>query len=104
MYEDEYHLSTPEAKPSAEKYGPFRADRDPVERRCQLRSMGTVAHMLFGVNCELVRFLRAAEDGDAVALSRAYDAVEALAPLHRRRLLATFSAVTWPHAPRGGRS
>jgi hypothetical protein len=80
---------------TSESYAPFRPGIDPAERGKQLRAMGAIAHMLFGLNCPLVHELRSAET-DPEALARAHAIVEQLRPLHRRRLLATFSSVTWP--------
>jgi hypothetical protein len=75
-------------------YGPWSPDCDPVECRLQLRGMATAAFMLVGPHDALWRTLRAGED-DAQAFVRAYDLIEALPSLTRRKLLATFSRVTW---------
>lgn len=60
-----------------------------------LRSMATAAFMLLGKDDPLWRTLRAGET-DVQAYLAAYDMVEALPALTRRKLLSTFAAVTWP--------
>jgi hypothetical protein len=77
-------------------YGPFSPACDEIERGKQLRSLIALTHTLFGLRHPLIVELRAAESGDPTALERAHALIEALPPLHRRRLLVSFSAITWP--------
>jgi hypothetical protein len=83
-------------------FGPFRPGLDPTERIAQWRSLGSIAAMLVGSHHPLVAQLRAAERDEA-ASAQALDMVDALPSLTRRRLLATFGAVTWPRSREGNR-
>jgi len=56
--------------------------------------MSAIAYMLLGPHHPLWRTLRAGED-DPAAFVQAQEMVEALPSLRRRRLLGTFSRVTW---------
>jgi hypothetical protein len=76
-------------------YGPWSpALSDATERKAQLRSMAALALVYLGPDHRLVAELRAAEV-DPTAFARAHDLVEALPALVRRRLLSTFSRVTY---------
>jgi hypothetical protein len=75
-------------------YGPWSPTCDRIERGKQLRSLAALASVYLGSDHPLVAELRAAEV-DAMAFVRAQDLVEALPALTRRRLLSTFTAITW---------
>jgi hypothetical protein len=64
--------------------------------------MAAIAYMALGSQHALWRTFRAAED-DGGALMAAQDMVERLPSLHRRRLLAAHSSVTWPRKTGGAR-
>jgi hypothetical protein len=80
-------------------YGPWSPTVDRIERGKQLRSMAALTAVYLGSDHPLVAELRAAET-DAMAFVRAQDLVEALPAGTRRRLLGTFSRITWPPKPR----
>jgi len=83
-------------------YGPWSpALSDATERKAQLRSMAALALVYLGPDHRLVTELRAAEV-DATALARAQRLVEELPALVRRKLLGSFSAITWSRRPSGG--
>jgi hypothetical protein len=75
-------------------YGPWSPTVNQVERGKQLRSMAALAAVYLGSDHPLVGELRAAET-DAMSFARAQDMVEALPSLIRRRLLSTFTAITF---------
>jgi N6-adenosine-specific RNA methylase IME4 len=66
-----------------------------AERVPQLRTLRAIAHMTLGHCHALVDLLRRAET-DNIAFGRAEEVIDQLPALHRRRLLASFSAITWP--------
>jgi hypothetical protein len=84
---------------SAGPFGPWSPTCDRIERGKQLRTLASIAYLRLGPRHPLVAELRAAEH-DPMALVRAQDLVDALPPLPRRRLIATFSAITWPAQPK----
>jgi hypothetical protein len=77
-------------------FGPWSPGlRDPMERTAQFRSLAMGAAVFFGTSHPIVREFRCAEtDPDAAA--RAFALLDSTPTLTRRRLLATFSSVTWP--------
>jgi hypothetical protein len=79
-------------------YGPWSPTATPEDRTKQLNTLVAVVHMQLGPQHPLIGELRRAET-DRIAFRRAQELIEVLPPLHRRRLLATFQAITWP---RGG--
>lgn len=81
------------AIPSRDWWGPWRPDIEPPERLARLRSLRVVVRLLCGPRgADLERHLRDAET-DRPALLRALDALDRLAPLDRRRVLASYAAV-----------
>ena len=79
-------------------FGPWVAGIDPAERRAQLRSLAALAAAFTGSSSELVAALRDAEHGEAAA-THAFEVLNRLPALTKRRLLSTFGAVTWPRQP-----
>src|SRR5689334_838474 len=79
-------------------YGPWSPTCPSGERERQLRCLQAIAFMVLRPHHPLIPLLRRAES-NAMAFVEALDAVERLPALHRRRLLATHSAVTWPRRP-----
>ena len=76
-------------------YGPWSPTRrGHDERKAQLRSLAALAAAYLGSDHHLVAELRAAET-DAMAFVRAQELVDVLPSLTRRRLLSTFSAITF---------
>lgn len=76
-------------------WGPWSPTCHREERPLQLRTLRTIAYLRLGPDHPLIAELRAAET-DAMSFVKAQDLIEALPALTRRRLLATFSAITWP--------
>jgi hypothetical protein len=81
-------------------FGPWSPNVDPVERTAQFRSLAALAAVSVGSGHPLVAELRAAET-DRNAAERALALLDALPSLTRRRLIATFGAITFrPASPR----
>jgi hypothetical protein len=81
-------------------FGPWSPGlHDPTERKAQLRALQAPALVYLGPHHPLISELRAGET-DALAFARAQALVEALPSLHRRKLLGTFTRVTWPRGAR----
>jgi len=78
--------------------GPWSPGIAPVERVAQLRSLAALAAVFTGSLHPLVTELRAAETNHAAA-GRALALLDALPSLTRRRLIATFGAVTFRPTP-----
>jgi hypothetical protein len=79
-------------------FGPWSPGLDPTERRAQLRSLAALAAVFTGSGSELVAALRDAEHGEAAA-AHAFEVLNRLPALTKRRLLSAFGAVTWPRQP-----
>ncbi len=73
---------------------------DEIERWRQLCRLQGVAACLLGSQHPLISALRAAE-GDGEALDAARVMFDQLPALPKRRIMATFYAVTWPTKKRG---
>jgi hypothetical protein len=81
-------------------FGPWSpALIDAVERGKQLRSLQALAAVFCGSASPLVVALRQAEC-NASALPRAAELLDRMPSLTRRKMLATFGAVTWPREHR----
>jgi hypothetical protein len=73
-----------------EVFGPFVPSLDRAERRTRLWGLRALALILLGAAHPVTAALREAE-GDDGALARAEDAIDRLAPIPRRRLLAAYA-------------
>jgi hypothetical protein len=85
-------------------YGPWSPGcRGHDERKAQLRSLAALAAVYLGSDHSLVDVLRAAES-DPMAFIAAEDAIARVPSLTRRRILSTFSAITFrtPRRPDAG--
>ncbi|MCJ2080310.1 hypothetical protein [Methylobacterium sp. J-090] len=70
------------------QFGPWVSDLDPAERRARLRALRAIARLLAGPRADpLVRLLAQAEGDDDVLMP----AADALEPLDRRKILASYS-------------
>jgi hypothetical protein len=78
----------------AAPFGPWSPNVGPTERIAQLRSLAALAAVSVGSGHPLVTELRAAET-DSDAAKRALALLDALPSLTRRRLIATFGAITF---------
>lgn len=82
--------------PASDAWGPFAADLDPAEYRARCRCLRAVAHLTTGPRGEtLAERLRQAE-ADRSALPLALDALNRLAGLDLRHVLASYSALNRP--------
>ena len=83
-------------------FGPWSPDLAPDERAIRLRTMRAVAHLIAGAAAPITVALTAAER-DPSALPRAAAELDHMPALRRRRLLATYAALSSPPslAPRG---
>ncbi len=86
---------------SSSKYGPWSPSvSDQTERIAQLRSLAAISAAHLGSDHAIVGILRNAES-DHTRFVEAQAYFDALPSLIRRRVLATFSAITWPQKDRG---
>jgi hypothetical protein len=79
-------------------FGPWSQAVGPVERIAQFRALCALTAAYCGSSHDLVGELRAAET-DRNAADRAIALLDALPSLTRRRLIATFGAITVRPAP-----
>lgn len=76
---------------AADQWGPFAEGLDPAERRARLRSLRALARVYAGPRAaDVCRFLAQAET-DPEALEPAILAINRLAPIDRRQILASFA-------------
>lgn len=81
------------------QWGPFALNLDPAER---LRSLRTIVRLhLSPRGVDLAEFLRQAE-ADESALAPAANALDALAPLDMRKVLASYAGLARPLPPTDG--
>ncbi|WP_267428625.1 hypothetical protein [Methylobacterium sp. GC_Met_2] len=86
--------------PAADAWGPFAPTITASERIARLRCLTAIAHLSCGPrSVELVAALREAE-ADAATLPDALASLNQLAPLDRRRIWASYAAITAPTRPR----
>ena len=84
--------------PAVDRWGPFRHDLDPAERVARLRCLHAVVHLTTGPRgAHLVALLHQAER-DLAALEPALHALNHLAGLDRRHVLASYAALNRPSA------
>jgi hypothetical protein len=79
---------------SAEPFGPFRGDMNPVERVAQLRVLRALVHVYFALP-ELEVALKRGEIEDSARV-RALQLLDAVPSLKRRHILATFAYLHRP--------
>lgn len=82
-------------KPQIAQWGPFRPGLDPIERKCQLRSLRLAVRLICGPRgAEAGHMLLVAEtDPHPQTLAEALAEFDRLASLDRRRVLAAFGGV-----------
>lgn len=79
-------------------WGPFRLDLDEAERRARLRCLRAIVHLSTGPRgAHLAALLHKAER-DPAALEPALHALDCLAGLDRRHVLASYAALNRPAA------
>lgn len=83
---------------TARAFGPWAAGLDPAERLARLRSLRAITRAYLGPRgAQLADCLLRAETNEA-ALVPALDALDQLASLDRRRVLASYAALSRPAA------
>jgi hypothetical protein len=93
------HLDPLAGLAPSRRFGPWAADLDRGERVARLRSLRALARVLAGPRAaELCELLHQAETDDSV-LPAAADALDALAPLDMRKVLASYAALARPLSP-----
>lgn len=84
---------------STDEWGPFDPAIDDCERRARLRSLRAIARMHLGPRGDVLdRALRCAETG-AVSTEALHDVLTRLPSLDRRKVLASYAALTRPTEP-----
>ena len=82
--------------PAGEQWGPFAPGLDAAERVARLRCLRAISHLSCGPRGErLVTALRLAESG-ACNLEIIVAELNALAPIDRRRVWASYAAINRP--------
>lgn len=82
-----------------DRWGPFSAGITDCERTARLRSLRAIVRLLLGPRGDvLATAVQCAEEG-AVSLDALHRALSRLPSLDRRRVLASYAAVTKPAAP-----
>lgn len=85
--------------PAADQWGPFASNIESGERIARLRCLTAIAHLSCGPrSVELVALLKTAE-ADVAGLPDALAELNRLAPLDRRRIWASYAALTAPTRP-----
>jgi hypothetical protein len=87
-------MGTLTGRPAA-GFGPWRYDIGEAERLARLREMRVLAYLL-APKSPLVAALKTAETGDQAVLDAALAELDRLPALARRRILATYAALSRP--------
>lgn len=82
----------------ADRWGPFADDIDPAERLARLRSLRAIAHLCLGPRGAAVVDALHRSERDPDHLPAALRTLDALAPLDRRQVLASFARLHRPPA------
>lgn len=80
------------------QFGPWATGLDVAELRARLRSLRAIARILAGRRATAMNALLLQAETDPAALVPAADALDGLAPLDRRRILAAYAATPYPPA------
>ena len=84
---------------SIDRWGPFALDLDPAERLARTRSLRAIIRLLLGPRgADLAGLLYQAE-ADPAALVPTADALDRLAPLDMRKVLASYAGLARPLPP-----
>lgn len=82
--------------PAADTWGPFRPNLDPAERKARLRCLRAVAHLTTGPRVQDLVDLLAQAEREPAAIEPALRALNRLAALDRRHVLASYAALNRP--------
>ena len=74
-----------------DQFGPWRDGIDPAERLARLRSMRAIAHLCLGPRGDALTDALRLSERNPDHLPAALTALDALAPLDRRTVLASFA-------------
>ncbi len=77
--------------PPADRWGPFADSLDPAERLARLRSLRAIAHLCLGPRGDAFAGALHRSERDPDHMPAALRALDALAPLDRRQVLASFA-------------
>ena len=84
---------------AADQFGPWAPDLDPCERRARCRTLRAVARLMAGPRADALCSALACAETDSSHLDRALAALDRLASLDRRKILASYGPVMLPPAP-----
>ncbi|AWB26203.1 hypothetical protein DA075_35635 (plasmid) [Methylobacterium currus] len=76
-----------------DQFGPWRPDITDAERLARLRSLRAIAHLTLGPRGEAFAVALRLSERDPDQLPVALRALDALAPLDRRQVLASFASL-----------
>jgi hypothetical protein len=82
------------SEPESKRWGPWRLPLDHPERVPQFRSLAALARVFQFSRADLVAALRQAETDDDAA-DRAFQILNEVPTVPRRRIVATFGALTY---------
>lgn len=88
----------PTAIAPADRWGPFAEGIDPAERLARLRSLRAIAHLCLGPRGDAFVGALHQSERDPDHMPAALRALDALAPLDRRQVLASFARLHRPPA------
>ncbi|KQP67660.1 hypothetical protein ASF41_21570 [Methylobacterium sp. Leaf111] len=77
--------------PTADRWGPFTPDLDPPERITRCRCLRAVVHLTTGPRGDTATRLLYAADRDPAALPEAARALNAMAPIDKRQVWASYA-------------
>ncbi|WP_336492784.1 hypothetical protein, partial [Methylobacterium nigriterrae] len=80
---------------TSRQFGPWRPGLDAAELRARLRSLRAIAGLLAGPRAAAMNAKLREAEHDPEALEPAADELDRLAPLDRRRILASCGALAW---------
>lgn len=81
---------------SVDRWGPFADGLDPAERVARLRCLRTIVHLCCGWRGHRLKDCLWRAERNDTALVEALAALDVLEPLDRRRVLATYAALSKP--------
>jgi hypothetical protein len=80
-------------KDGSDNFGPWAEGCSPAEQLARLRSLRTIAMLMFGARVPVAKPLFLAESLDAGEMADALAAVNAMRTLDRRKLLASYMQI-----------
>lgn len=80
-------------KDGSDNFGPWAEGCSPMEQLARLRSLRTIAMCMFGARVPIAKPLFMAESLDPKEMADALTAINAMAALDRRKLLASYMRI-----------